>query len=62
MNYVNWAAWILVVVGALNWGLFGVANYNVVSTIFGTGTLTSVVYDLVGLSGVWLIVQKFVKM
>lgn len=62
MNYVNWAAWVLIVVGALNWGLVGVANYNVVSSVLGDGTLTSVVYDLVGLAGVWTVVQKFVKM
>jgi uncharacterized protein len=45
---------VLVVVGGLNWGLVGLLNFNLVSTLFGTGTLSNVVYDLVGLAAVYL--------
>ena len=38
----------LVVVGALNWGLVGLFEFNLVEEIFGTGTLTDVVYVVVG--------------
>lgn len=42
----------LVVVGALNWGLVGLLNLNVVETILGAGSiLTKVVYIVVGLAG-----------
>ncbi len=42
---------ILVIVGALNWGLVGAFNLNLVEVLFGMGTkLTKIVYILVGLS------------
>lgn len=55
------AGW-LIVVGGLNWGLVGFFGYNVVDSIFGAGSLlTNVVYDLVGLSALymgWMMVGK----
>lgn len=56
MNEVDWAAGILVIVGAINWGLVGAFKFDVVMTVFGTSPwLTQVVYILVGLSGLyWL--------
>lgn len=49
------AAFTLVVVGALNWGLVGLLNLNVVSAVLGAGSaLEKLVYILVGLSAVWL--------
>ena len=54
MTSIDWLAWILVVVGALNWGFMGVASVNLVQTLLGTGALTQVVYILVGLSGLYL--------
>ncbi len=45
--------WVLVV-GALNWGLIGLLNLNVVETILGAGSLLAkVVYILVGLAGLY---------
>lgn len=48
---------ILVIVGALNWGLVGFFNLNIVTAIFGEITsmtsLSSIIYDLVGLSGLY---------
>jgi uncharacterized protein len=59
MRRIDAAALILVIVGALNWGLVAIANYDLVASIFGmdfgqTSAVTRVVYGLVGLSGVWL--------
>ena len=46
-------AWVLVV-GALNWGLFGLLGLNVVESILGAGSLlTKLVYIVVGLAGVY---------
>lgn len=40
------------IVGAINWGLIGIADFNLVAFIFGDGTLLSrVIYTLVGISG-----------
>lgn len=44
----------LVVVGAINWGLVGLMNFNLVTYLFGSWPfLVMVVYVLVGLSGFW---------
>ena len=42
---------LLVVIGALNWGIVGLFDTNVVEEILGTGTAADVVYVLVGLAG-----------
>lgn len=55
MSSVDWVAWVLVVAGAVNWGLVGVARLNLVETIFGVGALTQVVYILVGLGGLYML-------
>lgn len=47
-------AFSLVIVGAINWGLTAL-NYNVVEMILGTGSLSMIVYLLVGASGVYIV-------
>lgn len=39
---------LIVMVGALNWGIIGLFDTNVLSEVFGTGTLLDVVYVIVG--------------
>lgn len=48
----------LVVVGALNWGLVGIARFNLVTALLGQTILASTVFALVGLAGVYLIVRR----
>lgn len=56
------AAWWLVVIGAINWGLVGLANIDLVNVILGSWPmLVKVVYLLVGLSGLWLLWGKVGK-
>jgi len=56
MNWLDWDAFLLLIVGGLNWGLVGFFNYNLVTAIFGDMTTAArVVYDLVGLSALYLI-------
>jgi uncharacterized membrane protein YuzA (DUF378 family) len=45
-------ALLLMFIGALNWGIVGITDgdTNVLSSIFGSGTLLNVVYVLVGVS------------
>ena len=57
----DWITFILVVIGALNWGLVGAFSFNVVDTIFGRGMIARIVYILVGLSGIWMIVKMAKK-
>lgn len=43
----------LVIVGALNWLLIGLFNFDLVATLFGTMSILSrIVYSLVGISGI----------
>ena len=43
---------VLTIIGALNWGLIGLFDFNLVATIFGDNTtLTRIVYSLVGIAG-----------
>lgn len=54
MNWADKISWLLVTIGALNWGLVGFFDYNLVDKIFGAGsTGAKVVYDIVGLAAVW---------
>ena len=45
----------LVVLGALDCGIVGLYDTNVVSEILGTGTATDVVYVVIGLAGLFMI-------
>jgi uncharacterized membrane protein YuzA (DUF378 family) len=45
----------LMVIGALNWGIVGLFDTNVVEEIFGTGTVTDVVYVVVGIAGLMMV-------
>ena len=43
---------VVTIIGAINWGLIGVLDFNLVDTIFGAGSLFSrIIYSLVGISG-----------
>ena len=58
MRQVDVIATTLLVVGALNWGLVGFARFDLVAALFGmrfgeTSALTSVIYGLVGIAGVY---------
>lgn len=55
-NAIDWIALILVILGAINWGLVGIAGFNLVEFIFGGLTIvTKIFYILVGVSGIILI-------
>ena len=62
MKKLDLVAAVLVIVGALNWGLVALARFDLVAAVFGlsfgeTNALTRIVYGLVGLSAVYLVVQ-----
>lgn len=52
-NFLKYASYILVIIGALNWGLVGAFDFNLVAFLFGDMTLLArIVYILVGLSAI----------
>jgi uncharacterized protein len=57
---VEWVALGLVVVGAINWGLVGVAQFDLVAALFGgqDAPLSRIVYSLVGVSGIALLALR----
>lgn len=59
MSVVEWVAFVLVIVGALNWGLVGLFNFNLVTTLLGEGMLTNLIYDLVGLAALVMLYFTF---
>jgi len=62
MKTIKWIATLLIVVGAINWGLVGVWDFDLVDAIFGSiAWLETTVYVLVGLSGLWGIGLLFGK-
>lgn len=54
MKFLDSLALILVVIGAVNWGLIGFFQFNLVATLFGDMTAFSrIVYALVGIAGLY---------
>lgn len=52
MNTLYKIALTLVIIGAINWGMIGIFNVNLVTLLFGVDTiLTNLVYSLVGICG-----------
>lgn len=57
---MNTVALVLMIVGALNWLLVGLFQFNLVAWIFGAGTiLARIVYSVVGLAAIWGIAMLF---
>jgi uncharacterized protein len=54
LSVVDMVALVLVLVGGLNWGVVGVFDMNIVEELFGDGTITMVIYALVGLSALYI--------
>lgn len=61
MQYLGVLALVLLVVGGLNWGLVGLLNFNLVTTLLGEGMLANIVYILVGLSAVYVAATSLMK-
>lgn len=56
MNSLNLTSYILVIIGALNWGLVGLFSFNLVEVLLGgIPILERIVYILVGVAGVILL-------
>ncbi|PJE63692.1 DUF378 domain-containing protein [Candidatus Roizmanbacteria bacterium CG10_big_fil_rev_8_21_14_0_10_45_7] len=56
MKILHMLTFLLVVVGALNWGLVGLFDFNLVTTLVGAWPMVErLVYILVGLSAVYVL-------
>ena len=62
MKVIDTIALILIIIGAINWGLIGIFNFNLVDTLLVTmSVLSRIIYTLVGISGLWGIKLLFNK-
>ena len=62
MNALDWIAFILVIIGALNWGLVGAFNLNAVDLILRSiPLLLKIVYVLVGISAIYMVISAAMK-
>ncbi|MGF7060491.1 DUF378 domain-containing protein [Brassicibacter mesophilus] len=54
-------ALVLVIIGALNWGLIALFQFDLVASLFGgqSALLSKIVYGLVGLAGLYSITLLF---
>jgi len=60
LSTVNWIAWALVIIGAINWGFVGILGIDLVATIFGPMSMLSrIVYVLVGVAGLYFLSVPF---
>jgi uncharacterized membrane protein YuzA (DUF378 family) len=64
MSAVRRLAAVLCVIGAVNWGLVAIAEFDLVAEVFGmefgeTNAATRIIYGLVGIAGVVLLVTEF---
>lgn len=60
MRALKIISYILVIIGALNWGLVGLFNIDLVALLFGEMTLLSrIVYSLVGIAAVISIITSY---
>ena len=56
MKILNCVALTIAIIGAINWGLIGFFNLNLVALLFGSMSLLSrIIYGLVGLCGLYLL-------
>jgi hypothetical protein len=60
LNTIGLIALVLVIIGGLNWGLVGFFSFDLVAALFGSASMISnIVYDLVGLSALYLAFAYF---
>lgn len=63
MVIANIISYVLVLLGAVNWGLYGIFDFNLVSWIFqGPRSVGSIiVYVLITLAALWLIISPIIS-
>lgn len=57
LNTLDIISLILLIIGGLNWGLVGLAGYNIVDSILGGTGIDTIVYVLVGLAAAYILIM-----
>lgn len=62
MKHIGLISTILLIIGGINWGLYGLAGIDLVAIIFGSiPTVAKLIYMLVGLSAIHCFYTHFIK-
>ena len=61
MIIANIVALSIMILGCINWFLVGVFSWNLVTWIFGIGVITRIIYAIVGLAGIWMLIQLIIR-
>lgn len=62
MKIANIIAWILLIIGGLNWLIIGIFSVNIVGLLVGeVAVLLRIVYILVGLSALWILFVPLIE-
>lgn len=61
VNIMDTLSLVLIVIGAINWGLIGIFQFDLVASIFGgmSGVVSRIIYTLVGIAGIWGMTMLF---
>lgn len=61
MKYLKQIAYVLLIIGGINWGVYGVSGYDLVHVLLGgIPMLANIIYVLVGLSAVYILLNRYV--
>ena len=58
---MNKTALVLIIIGAINWGLIGLFGFDLVAALFGgqMSVISRIIYSIVGIAGLWAITILF---
>lgn len=60
-NFLKYFSYTLVIIGAINWGLIGFFDFDLVAAIFGEMTMfTRIIYSLVGVSAIISLITSYI--
>lgn len=61
MNFLKYFSYVMVIIGALNWGLIAFFGYDLVANLFGEMSATTrIIYGLVGISAIISLVTSYI--
>ena len=62
MVIANFISYILCIIGGLNWGLYGIFNFNLVSWVFGAPRSAGsiITYIIIAIAAIWLIISPII--
>lgn len=61
MIITNIIALCILILGSLNWFTVGVFSWNFLGWAFGVGVFVRILYALVGIAGIWILIQLCVR-